>query len=248
MRFWTRSGISGFKAKSTSTRINGSLRTRVVFVPGSRSSRSSLVWCPSYVITSAVSTSLAMNPPKAAAFIVTAPPTVPGIPLANSRPERPLSAASLHTDGKSAPAPHRNIPSPKRLTCEIVFAIFITTPLIPSSLTKRLVPAPMIWKGTCMSDRILMSANRSGISSGTTRTSAGPPMRNEVWRDIGSSAYTCPRTLSFSCTARVIPSTRLSSFARILWPRSLCCLHPSLRLHHRVLQDRSTYAQFHPDS
>src|SRR5437588_4810817 len=112
-----------------------------------------------------------------------APPTVPGIPIANSRPTRSWSAASRARRIILRPAPAKTRSSARRKRRS---TSRMTRPSTPASLTSRLVPAPMTRAGT---SRRRASSRIDAGSALSTRKSAGPPMLKEVWRasDLPSS-------------------------------------------------------------
>ena len=60
---------------------------------------------PSFVITRTPSSTSRISPPYAPAFMATAPPSVPGIPLANSNPARPFSPIAFASLESSMPPP-----------------------------------------------------------------------------------------------------------------------------------------------
>ena len=79
--------------------------------------------------------------PYAPAFIKTAPPTVPGMPLANSKPERPSLAARLERLGRSTPAE-----ATKDAPCRSIWRhapVNRTAPENPLSGNKTLLPFPI---------------------------------------------------------------------------------------------------------
>ena len=83
-----------------------------------------------------------ISPSYAPAFINIAPPTVPGIPAANSRPVREFFVAADASAESLRPAP-AYIFKPSIL---IVFKFYveITAPSIPLSDTRRFEPLPII--------------------------------------------------------------------------------------------------------
>ena len=112
----------------------------------------------------------------------TAPPTVPGMPVANSSPVSPRSTEKLSSRASIAPAsawitandPPRERYSRKILIADIFFRL-MTTPRNPPSRTRRLVPAPRTRQGMRCSLISCSSATRSCRSTGVTRASADPP-------------------------------------------------------------------------
>ena len=78
-----------------------------------------------------------------------APPTVPGVPTANSSPASERRNASCTTDDSGTPAPTQNRPasSSKRHVRKSRPSV-TTTPGKPSSATSRLLPRPTTTQGT----------------------------------------------------------------------------------------------------
>ena len=75
------------------------------------------------------------------AFILTAPPTVPGMLIPNSRPASPQPAALAAADGRRAPAPQTTL-DPSRAIAASSRSSLITRPLTPWSETSRFDPEP----------------------------------------------------------------------------------------------------------
>ena len=123
------------------------------------------------------------SPPYAPAFIFTAPPRVPGIPHANSKPDNPFSYAVLARTGTATPDPTSNF-SPS--ICIFLKLGFIVIPLIPLSLTSKLVPLPMQVTSVLLSLAIFKTCFNSSKSFTTIKISAGPPILNDVCLLIGS--------------------------------------------------------------
>src|SRR5699024_1653803 len=77
-----------------------------------------------------------------------------------------------------------------------------TAPRIPLSPTRRLVPFPRIYQGVSVFLQTASAAASSSGVSGITNQSAGPPVRKEVWRHIGSinrtSIHHAPVSISLS--------------------------------------------------
>ncbi|CKF48694.1 Uncharacterised protein [Streptococcus pneumoniae] len=111
----------------------------------------------------------------APAFIYTAPPTLPGIPLANSRPANPCRLSKVDNLIRGYPPPTLTLcfstskwsnPSPKR----------ITTPSIPRSDTRRFEPRPITVHFVLY---FFTNCNVFSIPAtcfGTIKISAGPPI------------------------------------------------------------------------
>ena len=88
------------------------------------------------------------NSRRVPAFIRTAPPTVPGMPTANSKSERPRNAASRTACESRSPAPNVNTPDSASNTHFAKPAPkVITAPLKPASETSKLEPLPNIVQG-----------------------------------------------------------------------------------------------------
>src|SRR2546422_1031836 len=68
-----------------------------------------------------------------------------------------------------------------------------TTPRTPRSRTTRLLPPPTTATGSCSRSANISAWRMSSTSWGTTKISAGPPMRSEVWKLSGSLNRTSPR-------------------------------------------------------
>src|SRR5579884_4096913 len=121
--------------------------------------------------------------PWAPAFMTTAPPTDPGIPAANSSPASPRWEARRLRCGRLAPhSATTRQPSYRTRACPR--PVFTTTPRTPRSYSHR------------------TTASRCASVGGSTRMSAGPPIRKETWRDRGSPRRTPPgHSLSNSATS-----------------------------------------------
>ncbi len=109
---------------------------------------------------------------QAPAFIHTAPPTVPGMPAAKLRPAKPQSAAITQSFARLEPLWARMV-GPSRWIALRFSAILMTTPRMPPSRTRMLVPLPMTrgaWPRAYKPAGALWSA--CGLR-GTANTSAG---------------------------------------------------------------------------
>src|SRR6266436_1747858 len=121
-----------------------------------------------------------------------APPIVAGIPTRHSMPPRLRAAASRISAESDTPAPaiasspwnsaRPRQPSRRR-----------TTPRTPRSLTSKLLPPPITETGSCSRSANMSAWRMSSTSCGTTKMSAVPPMRSEVWKLKGSLNRTSPR-------------------------------------------------------
>src|SRR5262249_419194 len=118
------------------------------------------------------------------------PPTVPGIPSAYSRPARPRATASRASrpSWTAAPARTEAPPSPGvHSTRRNPRPSFTTTPRMPPSPTRMFEPPPSsTTRAPAFAATRSTCASSSGVS-GIASTSAGPPMRKEVWRASGSA-------------------------------------------------------------
>ena len=113
-----------------------------------------------------------------------APPTVPGIPAANSNPVRPHFKARLAALESSTPEPARRIsPSVSSRSNRLVLTM---RPGYPWSLTRRLLPFPTMYQGSPAFWKRETRAPSSSAVSGSAYQAAGPPARNEVCIFIGS--------------------------------------------------------------
>src|SRR5262245_51490566 len=135
-----------------------------------------------------------------------APPTVPGIPSANSRPQSPrATAARARRPSWTAAPAHTAAPSSRtsQSICAKPRPSFTTTPDMPPSPTSMFEPPPSnVTRAPC-SRAVRSTRASSSALSGTTSRSAGPPMRNEVWRARGS----CARARRPSALRRLATST-----------------------------------------
>ena len=130
--------------------------------------------------------------PYAPAFMRSAPPTVPGMPLRNSRPETPAPRPSRATDTSIAAAPARIRVPPHRIAAK-GRPRRIVTPGIPPSRTSRFEPTPITVTAMSAGSARRNSA-RSSRSAGSNRISAGPPTRNHSSRASGTFSRSEPRT------------------------------------------------------
>ena len=96
---------------------------------------------PSAVATSARATMSDQSRPYAPAFILTPPPTVPGMAQANSKPPRPASRARWRQTAFVAPPPAAR-PGGPTSTAASSPSRWITSASTPSSATSRFEPSP----------------------------------------------------------------------------------------------------------
>ena len=133
----------------------------------------------------------------------TPPPTLPGMPWANSSPASCARCAAAAARAIGQPAPARSS-SPAADTPSMA-AVQSTTASSPPSGTSRLVPLPMTTGRTPSPYMSFSSFAASSSSAGRQNSRAGPPMRKEQCALMGS--YSRARSaLSTARSAR----TRLS--------------------------------------
>src|SRR5581483_8890610 len=119
------------------TKPSGRSRRRYAKASSSRASRTS---SPDRVTPAIASTTCEISPPNAPAFMRSPPPTVPGIPSANSRPAKPRAIASTTTRAPPALSSQRVLENDRpSLTVK---------PGIPASATTRFVPPPSTKTGS----------------------------------------------------------------------------------------------------
>ena len=151
----------------------------------------------------------AISAPKAPAFIRKAPPTVPGMPRMNSSPESEAASALWATATSVAPAPVV-IRSSSIFMFPKGFPSLMTTPLTPPSRTSKFEPTPITVSGT-LAPRFFRNDCKSASSLGRNKTSAGPPVRNQIRFAKAASSKYWPLTFG-----RV--SRRVISLASIIMP------------------------------
>ena len=107
-----------------------------------------------------------------------APPSVPGMPQANSRPVSDALAAVWTTfeSGTAAPA-HTVAASLDASTCEKSRPSTMTQPSKPSSATSRFEPLPTTTQSTSWDVRTSMTRWSAEMVWHTASIAAGPPMR-----------------------------------------------------------------------
>jgi len=137
-----------------------------------------------------------VSDPNAPAFMAKAPPKVPGIPIKNSAPVNSLLTLYLASCAHEVPAPALSSVDESILILSSIFFVAITVPLIPPSLTNRLLPRPIQVIG---SSAFSWARNRfkSLKSYGIYKVSAVPPTRHDVCLDIGSFFFNLPINPSF---------------------------------------------------
>ncbi len=116
------------------------------------------------------------------------PPTVPGMPCANSRPVSPRLRAKTAVLLSVSPAPASISPPPRPVSPSSASLVQTTTSRSPSSGASTLVPAPKTRGRMFFSDSSRSSAASSSADDGCAKTAAGPPMRNDVCLASGSSS------------------------------------------------------------
>jgi hypothetical protein len=118
------------------------------------------------------------------AFIRTAPPTVPGMLIPNSRPPSPQPAAFAAADGRRTPPPASRL-VPSRSSAVSSPASFNTRPGTPASATSRFDPEPTTSTAISSCALQLSSATSSCALSGRANSSAEPPALTVVRRARG---------------------------------------------------------------
>src|SRR5215831_6286654 len=172
-----------------STAPAGALKLRYVNVPAAGlNSPSEPSGCRKYTAL----TKSPIQPSAVPAFIARAPPIVAGMPTRHSMPPRFSAAASRISAESDTPAPAMasspwNSARPRQPSRRR------TTPRTPRSLTRRLLPPPITETGSCSRSANMSAWRMSSTSCGTTKMSAVPPMRSEVWKLNGSLNRTSPR-------------------------------------------------------
>src|SRR5215470_7975106 len=121
-----------------------------------------------------------------------APPIVAGMPTRHSIPPRFRAAASRISADSDTPAP-AIASSPWNSARPRQPSRRSTTPRTPRSLTRRLLPPPITETGSCSRSANMSAWRMSSTSCGTTKMSAVPPMRSDVWKLRGSLNLTSPR-------------------------------------------------------
>ena len=149
------------------------------------------------------STTAAVSPPKAPAFMRTAPPMVPGMPMKNSSPASPARCAVIAIIRSVAPAPTTRR-SPSTSTSASGPASFTTTPSSPPSRTRMLEATPIGVTGT----RGLAAGTRSGRRGRPAERSPRPGRR---------PAARCAARAAPACAGGRAPG---KAAARSLKPRS----------------------------
>ena len=146
---------------------------------------------PLRLIVSTLSTICQVSQPKAPAFILRAPPKVPGMPAKNSAPIKPCSLQNLAICAHGTPASAKTLPSSVKRSVLRRFLVLITVPRSPPSLISTLLPSPNQNSGSSWG-RCWIKAMRSTLFSGKYRQSAGPPIRQLVYLASFSLTNNCP--------------------------------------------------------
>src|SRR5215467_9193753 len=172
-----------------STAPAGALKLRYVNVPAAGlNSPSEPSGCRKYTAL----TKSPIHPSAVPAFMARAPPIVAGMPTRHSIPPRFRAAASRISADSDTPAP-AIASSPWNSARPRQPSRRSTTPRTPRSLTRRLLPPPITETGSCSRSANMSAWRMSSTSCGTTKMSAVPPMRSEVWKLNGSLNRTSPR-------------------------------------------------------
>ena len=116
-----------------------------------------------------------ISPPQAPAFIIKAPPNVPGTPFRFSKPIKLFLTANLTIFPSMAPHSAYKIFSFNRTSFNDFFKE-ITAPLIPLSLTRIFEPEPNIVTLVLFSLIISITLIKSSLLLGKIIKSAGPPI------------------------------------------------------------------------
>src|SRR5262245_13054521 len=167
-------GSSGRPSKTASTTMRLSRATNERRYPKSPGPGTRRTRSPAGVTATTSFTRSPIQRPPAPAFIRTQPPTLPGIPSANSSPESPQDAISRARRGTRTPAPARTR-SPSRVITAASRALEITGVATPSSATITLLPAPRTRYRAPDEASSRTIAAREAASFGSSRNGAGPP-------------------------------------------------------------------------
>ena len=124
-------------------------------------------------------TTSAIQFPLKLALLIIAPPKAPGTLQANSKPLNSLLKAILLRYTNKTPASTFTILSENIIFLKPLFRL-ITKPLIPLSKINKFVPFPITRKGILYCLEIESIFFKSSILLGLQKTSAGPPILNEV--------------------------------------------------------------------
>ena len=117
---------------------------------------------------------------------MTAPPTVPGIPAANSIPVSFSLAAVFASFESITPAPAMMVSSLFRTSNSVSRSVLMIVPRKPLSPTRRLLPFPIMYQDFPDFLQSRTASRSSSSDSGIMNRSAGPPTRKDVCRAIGS--------------------------------------------------------------
>ena len=116
----------------------------------------------------------------------TAPPTLPGIPWANSSPVRLCCWANTAARASDAPASAVTRPAASSDTPDMS-RVFTTSRSSPSSGNSRFVPLPMTSGAAPQARASSISSTIWLPSLGNAMRRAGPPMRNDAYLARGTS-------------------------------------------------------------
>ena len=112
----------------------------------------------------------------------TAPPTLPGIPAANSKPLKPASHAASDVSIILAPASAVTVASSWLATISSILVRIKTRPEIPPSLIIKLEAFPITVKGRLLVLTVSTKIFNSSKFLGKARYCAGPPVLVNVKR------------------------------------------------------------------
>ena len=137
----------------------------------------------------------------------TVPPTVAGIPLANSSPDSPLFAASCASAMIEHPACTVTYSPSKKKSVKCLSRRMITPSYLPSPHS-RLDPFPMTLNGMLFLRMIRMMASRDISFSGYTTYAASPPTRSVVifFKGTSRSVVLIALNSSYSSSMTYLPA------------------------------------------
>src|SRR3989339_158100 len=176
------------------------------------------IFKPTSSSTTITSTSSTKSPtpwPYAPALPKTAPPTVPGILATNSRPAKPLFTASRTKPPSKLPAntfmrpPLISVSPPSSL---------ITSPSIPLSAIKTLLPPPRMVNGIFRSTAAFTALNNCALFFTTTKNLAGPPILIVVYF-LGGWFASTGKPINFSSSFCMALLYQIRKFSQLAFMR-----------------------------